>query len=43
MALSESVHREISEFDVIRATTGRQMTSEMFVGVIGKQEKLKKG
>jgi hypothetical protein len=43
MALGEFVYREPSEFEVIRTTTGREMTREMFVGVIGKQEKLKKG
>jgi hypothetical protein len=42
MALREFVYRETSEFEVIRMTTGREMTREMFVGVIGKQEKLEK-
>jgi hypothetical protein len=39
----EFVYREISEFEVIRTTIGREMTRGMFAGVIGKQEKLKKG
>jgi hypothetical protein len=43
MALREFVYRETSEFEVIRMMTGREITREMFVGVIGKQEKLKKG
>jgi hypothetical protein len=42
MALREFVSRETSKFDMIRTTTGRETTTEMFVGVIGKQEKLKK-
>jgi hypothetical protein len=43
MALREFVYREKSEFEVIRRTTAREMTREVFVGVIGKPEKLKKG
>jgi hypothetical protein len=43
MALREFVYRENSEFEMIRRTTWREMTREMFVAVIAKQEKLKKG
>jgi hypothetical protein len=43
MALREFVYREISKSEVIRMTTGRGITREMFVGAIEKQEKLKKG
>jgi hypothetical protein len=42
MSLREFVYRETSEFEVIRTTTRREMRKEIFVGVIGKQEKLKK-
>jgi hypothetical protein len=42
MTSREFVYRETSEFEVIRTTTGREMTREMFVGVIRKREKLKK-
>jgi hypothetical protein len=41
--LREFVHNETSEFEVIRTLIGREITREMFVGVIKKQEKLKKG
>jgi hypothetical protein len=43
MALREFVSRETSNFEVIRTTTGREMTRDMFIGVTGKQENLKKG
>jgi hypothetical protein len=43
MALKEFVHRETLEFETIRMTTGGEVMRELFVGVIGKQEKLKKG
>jgi hypothetical protein len=36
MALREFMSRETSEFEVIRTTTGREMTRGMFVGVIEK-------
>jgi hypothetical protein len=42
MTLREFVYRETSEFEVIRTTTGREMTRERFVDLVGKQEKLKK-
>jgi hypothetical protein len=42
MALREFVYRETSEFAVIKTMQGREMTRETFVGVIGKQEKLKR-
>jgi hypothetical protein len=42
MASREFVYRETPEFDVIRTTTGCEMAREMFVGVIGKQKKLKR-
>jgi hypothetical protein len=34
IALKKFVYRETSEFEVIRKTTGREITREMFVGVI---------
>jgi hypothetical protein len=43
MVLRKFVHSETSEFEVMRMTTGREVAREMFVGVIGKQEKLKDG
>jgi hypothetical protein len=42
MALREFVSREVSEFEVRRTTTRRAMAREMLVGVIRKQEKLKR-
>jgi hypothetical protein len=42
MALREFGYRGTPEFEVIRKTTGCDMTREMFVGVIGRQEKVKK-
>jgi hypothetical protein len=42
MALREFVYRETSEFEVIITTTRREMTRELFVGVIGKWAKLKR-
>jgi hypothetical protein len=42
MALREFGYREASEFEAIRTTTGREVTREMFVRVIEKQEKLKR-
>jgi hypothetical protein len=42
LALREFVYRETPEFEVIRTTIGRETTREMFIGVIGKQEKLKR-
>jgi hypothetical protein len=42
MVLKEFVYRETLELEVISTTTGCEMTKEMFVGVIGKQEKLKR-
>jgi hypothetical protein len=43
VVLNEFVYREASEFEMIRTTTGREIKRETFVGVIGKQEKLKRG
>jgi hypothetical protein len=43
MMLREFAYGERSEFEVIRTTPGLKMTREMFVDMIGKQEKLKKG
>jgi hypothetical protein len=38
MTLREFAHREPSVFEVIRTTTGREITREMFVGVIVKRK-----
>jgi hypothetical protein len=42
MVLREFVYRETSAFKVIKKKERREMTREMFVGMIGKQEKLKR-
>jgi hypothetical protein len=42
MTLREFGYRETLEFEVIRTTTGHEMTREMIIDEIGKQEKFKR-